>query len=63
MPEYLFRRTGGVVGLLSCLIEEAACMACIETGAEQLGTELLDAIAIGPNNHAAPAAAAPPPSG
>ena len=45
MPEYLFRRTGGVVGLLSCLIEEA-CMASIETGAEQLGTELLDAIAI-----------------
>jgi AAA domain len=47
MPEYLFRRTGGVVGLLSCLIEEA-CMSAIDTGAEQLSKELLDSVAIDP---------------
>lgn len=45
MPEYLFRRTGGVVGLLGCLIEEA-CMAAIETGAERLSHDLLEDIAI-----------------
>ena len=45
MPEYLFRRTGGVVGLLSCLIEEA-CMAAIDSGTEQLSPELLDSVAI-----------------
>ena len=45
MPEYLFRRTGGVVGLLGCLIEEA-CMTAIETGAERLSHDLLDDIAI-----------------
>ena len=45
MPEYLFRRTGGVVGLLGCLIEEA-CMTAIETGAERLGHDLLEDIAI-----------------
>jgi hypothetical protein len=45
MPEYLFRRTGGVVGLLSCLIEEA-CMAAISNGAEKLSMELLDEITI-----------------
>jgi hypothetical protein len=45
MPEYLFRRTGGVVGLLACLIEEA-CMAAIDGGTERLSTSLLDEIAI-----------------
>jgi hypothetical protein len=45
MPEYLFRRTGGVVGLLICLIEEA-CMAAIGDGTERLGMELLDSVAI-----------------
>jgi hypothetical protein len=45
MPEYLFRRTGGVVGLLGCLIEEA-CMTAIETGAERLSLDLLEDIAI-----------------
>ena len=45
MPEYLFRRTGGIVGLLSCLIEEA-CMAAIDTGTERLGPDLLDEIDI-----------------
>lgn len=45
MPEYLFRRTGGVVGLLGCLIEEA-CMTAIETGAECVSHHLLEDIAI-----------------
>jgi hypothetical protein len=45
MPEYLFRRTGGVVGLLGCLIEEA-CMTAMETGAECLSQDLLDDVAI-----------------
>ena len=45
MPEYLFRRTAGVVGLLGCLIEEA-CMTAIETEAECLSHDLLEGIAI-----------------
>jgi hypothetical protein len=42
MPEYLFRRTGGVVGLLRRLIEDA-CATAIATGEERLTRELLDA--------------------
>jgi Bacterial TniB protein len=45
MPEYLYRRTDGVVGLLGCLIEEA-CMNAIDTGAERLSHDLLEDIAI-----------------
>lgn len=45
MPEYLFRRTGGVVGLLERLIEEG-CAEAIETGVESLTTNLLDTIMI-----------------
>jgi hypothetical protein len=45
VPEYLFRRAGGVVGLLSCLIEEA-CMAAIDNGSERLDLDLLDEITI-----------------
>jgi hypothetical protein len=45
MPEYLFRRTGGIVGLLGCLIEEV-CMAAIDTGEERLTKELLDEVDI-----------------
>jgi hypothetical protein len=45
MPEYLFRRTGGVVGLLGCLIEEA-CIAAIDTEEERLTQELLDEVDI-----------------
>jgi hypothetical protein len=45
MPEYLFRRTGGIVGLLGCLIEEA-CMAAMDTGEERLTQELLDEVDI-----------------
>lgn len=49
MPEYLHTRTGGVVGLLECLIEdgvEAAIEAAVDTGRECLTIELLDQIAI-----------------
>ncbi len=45
MPEYLYRRTSGVVGLLGCLVEEA-CMNAIETGAERLSHDLLEDVAI-----------------
>ena len=45
MPEYLFRRTGGVIGLLSCLIEDA-CMTAIDSGSERLDMDLLDEITI-----------------
>jgi hypothetical protein len=45
MPEYLFRRTGGIVGLLGCLIEEA-CIAAIDTKEERLTQELLDEVDI-----------------
>jgi hypothetical protein len=45
MPEYLFRRTGGVVGLLERLIEEG-CAEALDTGTEQLTEDLLDGIAI-----------------
>ena len=40
MPEYLFRRTHGVVGLLRRLIEDS-CAKAIATGEERLTRELL----------------------
>jgi hypothetical protein len=43
MPEYLFRRTSGVVGLLERLTEDG-CTAAIATGRENLTTALLDDI-------------------
>lgn len=45
MPEYLHDRTGGVVGLLECLIEDAVEVA-VETGVENLTIKLLEQIAI-----------------
>ena len=47
MPEYLFRRTGGIVGLLKKLIQEG-CRHAIETGSEKITTELLDTLALSP---------------
>jgi len=49
MPEYLFRRTTGVVGLLERLIEEG-CAEAMDTGAERLTDELLDGILINLGN-------------
>jgi chloramphenicol 3-O-phosphotransferase len=49
MPEYLFRRTGGIVGLLERLIEDGAALA-IDTGVERLTTDLLDTIDINLGN-------------
>jgi hypothetical protein len=49
MPEYLFRRTGGVVGLLERLVEEG-CAEAQDTGAEQLTDDLLDTILINLGN-------------
>ncbi|MCJ1676263.1 AAA family ATPase [Streptomyces sp. APSN-46.1] len=45
MPEYLHDRTGGVVGLLECLIEDAIELA-IDIGHEELTTELMRHVAI-----------------
>lgn len=49
MPEYLFRRTNGVVGLLERLVEEG-CAEALGTGAERLTQDLLDAIPINLGN-------------
>ena len=45
MPEYLYRRTNGVVGLLERLIEDG-CREAIDTGTEHLGQALLDNVAL-----------------
>lgn len=45
MPEYLFRRTDGVVGLLERLVEDG-CRDAIESGEERLTEGLLDGVAI-----------------
>jgi hypothetical protein len=49
MPEYLFRRTTGVVGLLERLIEEG-CAEALDTGIEKLTDELLNTIPINLGN-------------
>lgn len=46
MPEYLMRRTNGVIGLLSRLIEDGAQEA-MSSGKENIDTDLLDGIIIG----------------
>jgi hypothetical protein len=45
MPEYLFRRTKGIVGLLERMIEDG-CTAAIDTDAERLTVDLLDGVDI-----------------
>jgi hypothetical protein len=54
MPEYLFRRTRGIVGLLERFIEDGATHA-IDTGTERLTSKLLDAIDINLGNVPGPA--------
>lgn len=49
MPEYLFGRTRGIVGLLERLIEDG-CARAVDTGVERLTTDLLDAIDINLGN-------------
>jgi chloramphenicol 3-O-phosphotransferase len=49
MPEYLFSRTRGIVGLLERLIEDG-CSHAIDTGDERLTTDLLDGIDINLGN-------------
>lgn len=58
MPEYLFHRTGGIVGLLERLIEDG-CALAIVTGVEQLTTDLLDEVTIDLGNVSRPAAEIP----
>jgi chloramphenicol 3-O-phosphotransferase len=45
MPEYLFRRTNGIVGLLERLVEDA-CAQAIDTGVETITTGVLDDVDI-----------------
>jgi len=45
MPEYLYRRTSGVVGLLERLIEDG-CREAIDTGTEYLDQALLDNVTL-----------------
>jgi hypothetical protein len=45
MPEYLYRRTNGVVGLLERLIEDG-CREAIDTGTECLSQALLDSVTL-----------------
>ncbi len=45
MPEYLFRRTDGVVGLLERLIEDG-CGHAIAAGVERLTQTLLDGVVL-----------------
>ncbi|MFE2476714.1 AAA family ATPase [Streptomyces sp. NPDC059389] len=49
MPEYLFRRTRGIVGLLKRLVEDG-CAEAIESGAEELTPDLLSTIRISLGN-------------
>jgi hypothetical protein len=45
MPEYLYRRTNGVVGLLERLLEDG-CREAIDTGTERLSQAVLDNVAL-----------------
>jgi Bacterial TniB protein len=56
LAEFLYRRTGGMIGTLSQLIRGAAVLA-IETGTEKITRGLLDAV---PVDYAAERAARPP---
>jgi hypothetical protein len=49
MPEYLFRRTAGVVGLLERLVEDG-CAEALDSGVEKLTDTLLDDITINLGN-------------
>ncbi|MEU6718368.1 AAA family ATPase [Nonomuraea sp. NPDC046802] len=49
MPEYLFRRTGGIVGLLKKLVQ-AGCRYAIETGDEQITVDLLETVTLSPSD-------------
>ena len=63
MPEYLYRRTNGVVGLLERLIEDG-CREAIDTGTERLTQALLDNVTLSLPDRAAatPERARSPPS-
>jgi hypothetical protein len=49
MPEYLFRRTNGIVGLLERLIEDG-CVRAIDSGEERITIKLLDGIELNLGN-------------
>lgn len=45
MPEYLFRRTRGIIGILRKLIQKA-CRQAVETGEEEITISLLESLAL-----------------
>lgn len=49
MPEYLYGRTGGIIGLVRRLVQEG-CRHAIETGTETITAELLDALTLDPDD-------------
>ncbi|MFB6558348.1 hypothetical protein ACFCYH_05430 [Streptomyces sp. NPDC056400] len=49
MPEYLFNRTGGVVGVLEKLIQHG-CRRAIEDGSERLTKDLLNQFTVTPGD-------------
>jgi Bacterial TniB protein len=49
MPEYLYRRTGGRVGLVKKLVQ-AGCRYAIETGQEQITVDLLSTLELSPED-------------
>ncbi|MGP3683955.1 AAA family ATPase [Streptomyces sp. IBSNAI002] len=49
MPEYLFQRTNGVVGLLEKLVQRG-CRVAIEEGSERLSKDLLSRCAVSPTD-------------
>jgi hypothetical protein len=53
MPEYLFRRTSGVVGLLERLVEDG-CTEALDSGVEQLTEPVLDQVTINLGNDPRP---------
>ena len=59
LDEYLYRRSGGMIGSLSQLLRGAAILA-IEDGSEQISTQLLDTVAVDYAAQRADTASRPP---
>jgi len=49
MPEYLYGRTGGIIGLLRKLVQEG-CRHAIDTGTETITAGLLDTLTLSPDD-------------
>ena len=62
LDEYLYRRSGGMIGSLSQLVRGAAILA-IEDGSEQVSKQLLDSVAVDYAAERADTASRPPGGG